>query len=51
MVLVHGEVSSGVSWVPVVESVAARRHRLAPDLRGFGDTEAVLVDATRGVAD
>lgn len=51
VVLVHGNVSSSVFWLPVMEALAPRWHLLAPDLRGFGDTEALAIDATRGVAE
>jgi pimeloyl-ACP methyl ester carboxylesterase len=51
LVLVHGNVSSARFFAPTM-SVLARRYRcLAPDLRGFGLSEAARVDARRGVRD
>jgi pimeloyl-ACP methyl ester carboxylesterase len=52
VVLVHGNMSSGPFWEETMLTLAAEGYRvLAPDLRGYGDTEAVPVDATRGMRD
>ena len=51
VVLVHGDVSSGVSRVPVTGVPGSGRHLREPALRGFGNTAAVPIDATRGVAE
>lgn len=52
VVLLHGNMSSGVFWEETMLALAGEGHRvLAPDLRGYGDTEAVPVDATRGMRD
>lgn len=51
VVLVHGNVSSGVFWHPTMAALPDRYRPLAPDLRGFGRTEALPVDATRGLRD
>ncbi|MFD8749872.1 alpha/beta fold hydrolase [Kitasatospora sp. NPDC059577] len=51
VVLVHGNVSSGVFWHPTMAELPARYRPLAPDLRGFGGTEPLPVDATRGLRD
>lgn len=51
VVLVHGNVSSGAFFVPLMEGLADRFRVLAPDLRGFGGTEPAPIDATRGVRD
>ena len=51
LVLVHGNVSSGRFFAPVM-GVLGRDYRcLAPDLRGFGLSERIPVDARRGVRD
>lgn len=51
VVLVHGNVSSSTFWLPLMQKLASDYHVIAPDLRGYGDTEARGVDATRGVRD
>jgi pimeloyl-ACP methyl ester carboxylesterase len=52
VVLVHGNVSSALFWQQTLLAVAAAGHRvLAVDLRGFGDTDPLPVDARRGVRD
>jgi pimeloyl-ACP methyl ester carboxylesterase len=51
LVLVHGNVSSGAFFVPLIERLAASFRVIAPDLRGYGDTEPLPIDATRGVRD
>jgi pimeloyl-ACP methyl ester carboxylesterase len=51
LVLVHGNVSSARFFVPTMSVLAGRFRCLAPDLRGFGQSEAAPVDARRGVRD
>jgi pimeloyl-ACP methyl ester carboxylesterase len=53
VLFVHGNVSSSLFWQqPLLEVGATGRHRvLAVDLRGYGETEPLPVDATRGVRD
>ena len=51
VVLVHGNVSSSTFWLPLMESLSSDFHVVAPDLRGYGDTEPRGVDASRGVRD
>jgi pimeloyl-ACP methyl ester carboxylesterase len=52
LVLVHGNVSSARFFARSLSALAKRRYRcLAPDLRGFGLSEAAEVDARRGVRD
>ncbi|KJS53026.1 alpha/beta hydrolase [Streptomyces rubellomurinus subsp. indigoferus] len=51
VVLVHGNVSSSVFWHPTMAALPTRYRPLAPDLRGFGGTEPLPVDATRGLRD
>lgn len=51
IVFLHGNVSSAVFWQHVVLSVPPEYSAWAIDLRGFGDSEAAPVDATRGLKD
>ncbi|GAA4897532.1 alpha/beta hydrolase [Tessaracoccus lubricantis] len=51
LLLVHGNLSSGGFWRYVVEHLDDDVRVVAPDLRGFGDTDAVPIDATRGLGD
>lgn len=51
ILLVHGNVSSGVFFDRVQAELAERYFVITPDLRGYGRSEAKPVDATRGVRD
>ncbi|MDN4597048.1 alpha/beta hydrolase [Leifsonia virtsii] len=51
VLLVHGNVSSSLFWQPLMLSLPAGVRALAVDLRGFGHSETLPVDATRGVRD
>ncbi|MGO4536474.1 alpha/beta fold hydrolase [Leifsonia sp. 2MCAF36] len=51
VLFVHGNVSSSLFWQPLMLSLPAGVRALAVDLRGFGDSETLPVDATRGVRD
>jgi pimeloyl-ACP methyl ester carboxylesterase len=53
VLFVHGNVSSALFWQQALLDVSsAGRHRaLAVDLRGYGDTDPLGIDATRGVRD
>ena len=51
VLFVHGNVSSSLFWQPLMLSLPAGVRALAVDLRGFGDSEILPVDATRGVRD
>lgn len=51
IVFVHGNVSSSLFWQPMMLSLPSDVRALAVDLRGFGDSETLPVDATRGVRD
>ncbi|WP_062526254.1 alpha/beta fold hydrolase [Demequina rhizosphaerae] len=48
---VHGNVSSSLFWQPTMLGLPADVRALAIDLRGFGASETLPVDATRGVRD
>jgi pimeloyl-ACP methyl ester carboxylesterase len=51
VLFVHGNVSSSLFWQPTMLALPSSYRPLAVDLRGFGDTEPLPVDATRGVRD
>jgi pimeloyl-ACP methyl ester carboxylesterase len=54
VLLIHGNCSSGAYWEPFVRRLVAARGDLrivAPDLRGYGHSQAAPVDATRGLRD
>jgi pimeloyl-ACP methyl ester carboxylesterase len=51
VVLVHGNVSSSRFFEELMALMPSLWYVLAPDLRGFGDSERLPVDARRGVAD
>jgi pimeloyl-ACP methyl ester carboxylesterase len=51
VVFVHGNGSSAIFWEETMLALPARYRAFAPDLRGYGDTEALPVDATLGLGD
>lgn len=51
VVLVHGNISSSVFWEETLVALPDGYRGLAPDLRGFGGTEPLPIDATRGLRD
>lgn len=51
VLLLHGNVSSSVFWEDTMLALPDGFRGLAPDLRGFGGSEALPVDATRGLRD
>ncbi|WP_308191751.1 alpha/beta fold hydrolase [Kitasatospora humi] len=51
VLFVHGNVSSAAFWHATMCELPDHYRPLAPDLRGFGGTEPLPVDATRGVRD
>src|ERR1700730_2578571 len=53
IVLVHGNTSSSLFYQDFMLALAAtgRYTVYAPDMRGFGDTQARQIDATRGMRD
>jgi pimeloyl-ACP methyl ester carboxylesterase len=50
LVLIHGNLASGRFFEDLMCALPVY-HIIAPDLRGFGASEARPVDATRGVRD
>lgn len=51
LLLIHGNVSSSVFYLPLFPALAEEFDVVAPDLRCFGDSDALPVDATRGFND
>lgn len=51
VLLVHGNCSSAAFWEPLVRRLPDTMRVVAPDLRGYGDTQTAPVDATRGLRD
>ncbi|MCX4744863.1 alpha/beta hydrolase [Kitasatospora sp. NBC_01287] len=51
VLLVHGNVSDSSFWQRTMLDLPERYRPIAPDLRGFGATEPLPVDARRGVRD
>lgn len=49
LMLIHGNASSAVFYLPLMERLKDDFEIIAPDLRGFGDTEALPIDATQGM--
>ena len=52
IIFAHGWPELSISWrhqLPVFGALGFRA--IAPDMRGFGDTEQVPIDATRGLRD
>lgn len=51
LLLVHGNASSSLFWQRFMLALPGSARPLAVDLRGFGETEAAPIDATRGLRD
>lgn len=51
LVLVHGNVSSARFFAETMAVLGERFHCVAPDMRGFGESPALPVDARRGLSD
>src|ERR671921_1710940 len=51
VVLIHGNLSTGRFYEHLFADAPPRYRLLAPDMRGFGDTDNVPIDATRGLRD
>ncbi len=51
VLLVHGNVSSSAFWEPLLARLPDTLRVVAPDLRGYGETDTAPVDATRGLDD
>src|SRR5690606_8001373 len=51
VLFVHGNASSSTFWEETMLALPPGFRAIAPDLRGYGDTDDELIDATRGVGD
>ncbi len=51
VVLIHGNCSSSAFFHRLLGELPAGWRGIAPDLRGYGDTEVLPLDATRGLRD
>nr|WP_089246386.1 alpha/beta hydrolase [Asanoa hainanensis] len=51
VLLIHGNCSSADFWRPLLRHLPPDLRIVAPDLRGYGASEAAPVDATRGLRD
>lgn len=51
VVLIHGNVSSALFWQEIMQDLPSDLRVIAIDLRGFGGTEHLPIDATRGLRD
>ncbi|MHB9145848.1 MAG: alpha/beta fold hydrolase [Symbiobacteriia bacterium] len=51
VVLIHGNASASGFWEDLMLALPGSYRLLAPDLRGYGDTEGKPIDATRGLRD
>jgi pimeloyl-ACP methyl ester carboxylesterase len=51
VLLVHGNLTTGRFWQAVADQLADEYRLVAPDLRSFGRTQRLGVDATRGLRD
>lgn len=47
----HGNASSATYWEEIMLKMSPDFRCIAPDLRGYGDTEDKLIDATHGLTD
>jgi len=51
VVFLHGNLVSSLFWDETLAALPDRYRGLAVDMRGFGDSESLAIDATRGVRD
>jgi pimeloyl-ACP methyl ester carboxylesterase len=51
VVFIHGNVSSSIFWQPTMLSLPHGIRAIAIDLRGFGDSDTLPIDAKRGLED
>jgi pimeloyl-ACP methyl ester carboxylesterase len=51
VIFIHGNASSATFWEEIMLKLPREFRGIAPDLRGYGDTEDKLIDATRGLGD
>ena len=51
VVFLHGNFSAATYWEETMLAMPGKYRCIAPDLRGYGDTEDLLVDGSRGARD
>ncbi len=51
VVFIHGNFSAATYWEEIMLALPSQFRGIAPDLRGYGDSEDKLIDATRGARD
>jgi pimeloyl-ACP methyl ester carboxylesterase len=51
VVCLHGNLSSSRFWAETMAALPSEYRLLAPDMRGYGQTEPKPIDATRGMGD
>ncbi|MGH2520992.1 MAG: alpha/beta fold hydrolase, partial [Anaerolineales bacterium] len=51
VVFIHGNFSAATYWEETMLALPKQYRGIAPDLRGYGDTEDKLIDGTRGARD
>lgn len=51
VLMIHGNLATGRFFEHVMDAAPDRYRIIAPDMRGFGETERVPIDATRGLRD
>lgn len=51
VIFLHGNATSSVFWEDTMAALPEGFWGLAPDLRGYGDTEDLLIDSTKGFGD
>ena len=51
VLLIHGNLTTGGFWRYVAAELPSEVRVIAPDMRGFGLTDAAPIDATRGLGD
>jgi len=51
VLFIHGNASSATFWEETMLALPDGFRAIAPDLRGYGETEDLLIDATRGCGD
>ncbi|MDX1662510.1 MAG: alpha/beta hydrolase [Candidatus Promineifilaceae bacterium] len=51
VLFIHGNVSSATFWEETILALPEGFRGIAPDLRGYGETEAAPIDATQGLGD
>lgn len=49
IILIHGNTSSTLFFLGTIETLSKEFHVIAPDLRGYGYSEKLPIDATQGV--